>query len=270
VDDKKQPKLDVLAPYKGKDLNQKLFVKELKYIIVGTGRCGTVFTAKLLSSIGIPCTHEAIFSHDGLNNAILRLQGKRPIYTSTISKLCSVADEEKGTYWFDKQADNIVAESSYMAAPYLDCKYLRKTIVIHLIRNPLAVINSFIHLEYFTKAAETDEYHAKYHRFIYRQFPELRHYRNPIVKAALYYIKWNEMIRNKIKGRAHLLFPIEYGVERLFNFLGVNPQKYYNTKVNRTNPAVSKPVVQSFTDIPNTDIARKLEETYKNFYFVKI
>jgi hypothetical protein len=31
----------------------------MRYLVVGTGRCGTVYMAKLLSSVGVPCGHEA-------------------------------------------------------------------------------------------------------------------------------------------------------------------------------------------------------------------
>jgi hypothetical protein len=62
-----------------------LKVERLRFLIVGTGCSGTVYAAKLLSSAGIPCSHEAIFTPEGIEAARLRLHGRKRIVNSEIS-----------------------------------------------------------------------------------------------------------------------------------------------------------------------------------------
>ena len=35
--------------------------QKLDFLVTGTGRCGTVYMAELLTSLGIPCGHESLF-----------------------------------------------------------------------------------------------------------------------------------------------------------------------------------------------------------------
>ena len=68
-------------------------MRTLRVVVTGTGRSGTGFAARWLTSAGIPCGHEAFFSHRGYDKALVRLDLKYP---------------------------ELAAESSWMAAPYLD------------------------------------------------------------------------------------------------------------------------------------------------------
>lgn len=79
----------------------------LKYLITGTGRCGTGYMAQVFKSAGVPCGHEAVFSYDGPG--------------------------EHG----DWQAD-----SSWLAAPFLPG--LEDTTIIHLVRDPRKIIESLV------------------------------------------------------------------------------------------------------------------------------
>ena len=48
----------------------------LKYIIASTGRSGTVYMARLLTSVGVPCGHESIFTWQGIEKAKKILDGQ--------------------------------------------------------------------------------------------------------------------------------------------------------------------------------------------------
>ena len=93
-------------------------MKKLQYVVTGTGRCGTVFLANLLTSVAIPCGHESIFTNWGIEEARARLEGQAPIWISAISRAAC------GDWLPDA---DIAADSSYMAAPFLDDDLLNGT-----------------------------------------------------------------------------------------------------------------------------------------------
>jgi hypothetical protein len=88
----------------------------IKYIVTGTGRCGTMFFAKYLTSAGINCGHELIFTNSGVEAANKNLLIN----------------------------NNVQADSSYMAAPYLSHSLLKNAKIVHLVRDPIKVLNSFV------------------------------------------------------------------------------------------------------------------------------
>ena len=79
----------------------------LKFIVVGTGRCGTAYTAQVLTRMGIPCGHEWVYS----------AHPRR------------YPDVE------------IVGDSSAQAVPFLPGF---KGLVLHQLRDPLRVIGSLL------------------------------------------------------------------------------------------------------------------------------
>lgn len=189
----------------------------LKYIVTGTGRCGTMFMAKFLISAGINCGHEVIFTNDGLEVA----KNKMLLYSG------------------------LEADSSYMAAPYLRFPILDNATIIHLVREPMKVINSFVvsycyflsgklgctpdpsQLTYeYPPGADLD---FKFMRFIYRHIPELHDkLLTPVERAALYYIKWNELIEEACKVRKFFLYPIESDISNLIKFIGADGKDLHN------------------------------------------
>jgi len=111
--------------------------RRLKYLVTGTGRCGTVYMARLLTLAGIPCGHESIFDWKGITWAKRRLAGEVPLELSSISTIRL----ENGRWspepeWLT-DVEAIEAESSYMAAPFLEESFLSETKVIHLVRHPI-------------------------------------------------------------------------------------------------------------------------------------
>lgn len=210
---------------------------KLKYLITGCGRSGTCYMSKLLSSVNVHCGHESIFDWRGIDYALAKLDGLIPIETSEVSnQVFKDGVNHVLPTWFDSQ--KIVAESSYMAAPYLNHKCLDDVKFIHIVRNPVRVINSFTnYLNYF------QNYHPalwegpkKYEVFIYPHCPNLYFLNmSQYERAALYYIRWNQMIEEKLKNRENLFYRIEDSVNKVFDFLEIEkPKTWYNDKKSNT------------------------------------
>jgi len=162
------------------------FTPQLKYIVTGTGRCGTLYAANLLTSIGIPCSHEAIFTNQGLTESIKILSQKKKIENSLISKEQIIV----------KKNEAIIADSSYMAAPFLS-KFQSQN-KIHIVRHPKKVVKSFIAFGYFSSEEPQNHshnpYHLGYEQFIYKHLPELSQKMPTLDRACLFYVLWNRMI----------------------------------------------------------------------------
>jgi hypothetical protein len=195
-------------------------MKELKYIIVGTGRCGTVYVARLLTSMGIPCGHESIFNYQDIEVALERLNGTKPLTLSGCSQLKFEGNYNRdvGSYLHD--LNSIVAESSYMAVPHLNHSCLSNTQVIHVVRHPIKVVNSFLnYLEYFHEPSICPAPNPIYESFIYKHAPVLKKYPAPFERAAMYYVLWNEMIESRtLLGR----IKAEDGPRSLLDLLNIN------------------------------------------------
>lgn len=201
---------------------------KLKVLATGTGRCASVYAARFLTSIGIPCGHECIFDYRGFDYALAKLSGAIPITTSD----CSRQRIKDGSYfpepkWINE--DDIVAESSYLAAPFLKADCFKDTKIIHLVRHPVKVINSFCnYLSYFqTRHPAFWDVAKRYETFIFSHVSDLFSDMSQYERCALYYIRWNEMIENNLKGRDYLRHKAEDSNDELFDFLGVPKQKVF-------------------------------------------
>lgn len=106
-------------------------VPPLRFVVVGTGRCGTTYTAELLQRAGIPVDHKAVFTEKG-PMPVERLEG----------------------------------DASWMAVPYLD---RFSGAILHQVREPLAVIDSLLDLGLFASPF-TDEIHRPWRRFLESHF----------------------------------------------------------------------------------------------------
>jgi len=196
---------------------------DLKYIVTGTGRCGTLYMANLLTTFGFPCSHEGIFTCEGRYKALEVVNGQSPVASSVISR-----GQNRSDYEMD-----IVADSSYMAAPLLSLFCSAK--VIHVVRNPAEVIRSFIKkLDYFSskcpEESEENPLKFKFEKFIYRSLPELGQEMSRTDKACLYYVRWNKMIENS--GRVDYFHRMEDGVEGLKKFFNFEGEEYYREICN--------------------------------------
>lgn len=180
--------------------------------------------ARLLTSVGIPCGHESIFDWRGYKWAEKRLAGDEPLELSNVSKA-----KYDGKDWRDIDQwinlDNIQAESSYMSAPFLGDEILEGIPVIHVVRNPIKVVNSFCnYIDYFKKGEGTNSYE----QLIYRHIPELKEDMPQYDRACLYYVRWNQMIEK----HDAFLHNIEDGPEPLLHFLGASGLPFDDRNIN--------------------------------------
>jgi hypothetical protein len=196
-------------------------MKKLETLVVGTGRCGTAYMANLLTSMGVPCGHEAIFTERGLNEAINRLNDNKKIKFSK----CITEQIKEWTV-----PEEIIADSSYLSAPFLDHDILKDTTIIHVIRNPMQVITSFYKANYFSN--DWPPHTVDFQNFIKSYVPNVyENNLNSVNRAALYFIEWNRLIEKKSKKR--FLYNINNDPEILLKFLNKNNyDKNLSKKIN--------------------------------------
>lgn len=158
---------------------------KLQLIGTGTGRCGTRYVARLLSSAGLLCGHEYFFSFPGLSEARRRLRQERNPY---------------------------VGDTSWLAVPHLDSEELRDALVIHIVRHPRDVIGSMIRVP----ARLAPPYDA----YVHRHLPIMWAYDDDIDKATLRYTGWNRWIeRLCANGRPYIRYRVEDGPMALFELM---------------------------------------------------
>lgn len=226
----------------------------LKYIVTGTGRSGTVYMARVLTDLGVPCGHESIFNHDAEVVVMRRFHRFDP---PTIS-ICS---DNSG--WLN--LNNIVADSSYMAMPYLDHEDINEVPIIHVVRNPLAVISSFVKdLNYFNNVKDNPFNKGNWEEWIYKIVPEIGSGRDPIERACIYYVLWNKRIE-QAQNRPYLRHKAEEPFkDEFFEFLGMarQPVTFINKRINSM-----KKRTEDFTvnDIPDGDIKSEFIDIIKRY-----
>lgn len=227
---------------------------KINYITVGTGRCGTVFMARLLTSIGIPCGHEGIFTNKGVEEASRIIAGLSRFRLSHVSRF-DIKARRSIKRWLSGE---VVAESSYMAAPYLSHPLLSDASIIHIVRHPLKVITSFVKDFRYFKVRRPNN---KYLTFIYSHLPDLAEFSHPLEAAAYYYVNWNKLIADKAKesGNRYYFTKIEsVPSQEFFDFLGQNPDTYFsNTKINS---ASKDEKYFSINEIPDGNVKASLVE----------
>lgn len=175
-------------------------------LVTGTGRCGTGFASKVLTSAGVNCTHEGIFNLNPSTDPFEQMQLRR-----------------------DNPAWGWQAESSWLAVPYLDRPEMRGLTVVHLVRHPKTTIDSIVRTGIL--APETRN---KYWRWQRDQVPGLDPTAPPAEQAANVYLWWNWAIEQY----AHLFHRVEDGGEVLLDKLGIDyePGQVFND--NRYNARV--------------------------------
>jgi hypothetical protein len=229
-------------------------MRKLAYVVTGTGRCGTVYLANLLTKCGLPCGHESVFTPWGLEEALARLDGRSAIEVSAIS-VASCGD------WF-REGDAVVADSSYMAAPFLDHPVLQDTRILHVVRHPMDVINSFVlGLNYFQEWLPTDVWH----RFIYTHVPELRLDYHPLDRAALYYVHWNRLIEARSAGKPYFLCQVESITHQLFDYLDRRCDDEKLLTARKINSRMDGKPEYLLEDIPSVALRRELRDLAERY-----
>lgn len=194
----------------------------LEYLITGTGRCGTVSLYILLNQSGIKASHEVLFSPEQLP-----------------------AEREKEYQTLKDRLLNTEyrAESSFLAASFLGTDLLPPSItLVHLTRDPLLTIKSFMELRFFQchfdtlsltgkiknkleqyKLISRDHLHDKFVDYIKRHLPHIFENINEEVTLYMkYYVGWNQLILDKANTYPkHYLHKIEDPTDKLCEFLGI-------------------------------------------------
>jgi hypothetical protein len=150
----------------------------LRLIVTGTGRCGTGFVSRLLTSAGLPCGHERVFGPKGLIGARAMLEGP---------------------------GGELMGDSSWLAAPYLEHECLANAFIVHLVRHPLRFAESLLKLY-----RDNLPSYAAYWRFQCSALPELETLDDDWPTRLVYYwLNWNRLIERQAHGRRWLRFRIE-------------------------------------------------------------
>lgn len=234
---------------------------KLNYIVTGTGRCGTTFYARLLTSLEIPCVHEGIFNYKGLDWAKLVISGKGSIEPSHCSTH-DVLSNRRLEPWLNTK--DVKAESSYMAAPFLGDDILEEVKIIHVIRNPLDVISSHVVDANFFGVKPEDNPWLK---FVFNHMPELKNIENKIERACYYYVHWNMMIEKIKEIRPYLLHKAEDMCdEKLIKFLNVKkPEIFFeDNKINSWKKGDRRLRLE---DIPNGKIKNDFIEITERYNY---
>ena len=181
--------------------------RKLKIVVTGTGRSGTGFAARWLTSIGIPSGHEMFFDFHGLDRALRTL---------------AIRDF------------HIVGECSWEAAPYLDSAPLCDALLVHQVRHPKKVLESCMRVP----PGRTKHYYD----YLVEHLPLIARYRSDLDKAACRWIYWNQMIEAQTQRRESYFWRVEDGTDGLLRWLDecglvdagrINPaQMFSNTRHN--------------------------------------
>lgn len=229
---------------------------KLDYLVTGTGRCGTVFMARYLTTAGWPCGHEMFFNLGGLFGAERYFSGYRRPQLSWVST--QVAQPDGGSIptgeWVD--VPSITSDSSYFAAPFLGHEILNGTKFIHVVRHPVRVVNSFVNaMGYFNKSV----FNFAHEGYIADWVPEIKNEMTPEERACLYYVHWNEMIEEKLKNKTYLFQRIEDNMEPVLEFIGktdVDRKKLHDDTETNSWLKLGKKRFQ-LAQLPEGDIKKK-------------
>lgn len=204
-------------------------LSNLKFIVASTGRCGSVYIAKLLTSVGVPCSHECIFSYRGFDR-----YNTRNSIVSTRENLESITFPS--------------AESSLFSVPYLEL--IPNIKVVHLVREPLKVIKSFAYdLDIFNESGQNN----LTREFLVKNYPELQSFSTNLEKTCRYYIACNTFIEKCSKEK--MIYRVEDEPYELFNFLGIKSSIFFlrEKKCNsfsKRHEKISKNL--NWNDLPNS------------------
>lgn len=207
----------------------------LEYLITGTGRCGTFSLYVLLNQGGIKSCHEGLF------NIIQHSDNKENDFQVFKEKLNNT--DYRG-------------ESSWLAAPYLGTELIPTTIkLVHLTRDPLLTIKSFMDLRFFDchfdtfslkgkiknklekhKLIKRERLHDEFVGYIKRYMPHIfDNNREEVTLYMKYYVEWNKMIGNQaVKYLHNFRYRIEDPTDQLCDFLSI--PKLQTTVYNQKKP----------------------------------
>ena len=147
-------------------------VSKLRFIICGTARSGTGYTAKVFEKLGIPCGHEEIFG-----------------------------------YQYTKSERQLIGESSWLALPSLP-ELPEDIVLLHQTRHPLKVIRSNIRKGLLLVDPKIKQVRNVYGRFALRNLGLPKHSAG-FHAYLLYWIQWNLMLEGMAETRPYFRYRVE-------------------------------------------------------------
>lgn len=193
-------------------------------LVAGTGRCGTVYMAKLLTALGLPCGHESVFSYHSLKKCIRRLH-KPACRKMSFCSTHDARDRRLLPKWVDPA--KAVAESSYMMVPHLDHPDLAGVPLVHVVRSPLRVVSSFVHSLNYFRGTIPDRHPGRYQweRLIYATLPEIASIPTQVERACYFYTAWNRLVERQAGARPYLRCRVEEVASdpAFYEFVGRTP-----------------------------------------------
>lgn len=130
----------------------------IRFVVTGCGQSGTMFTSKLLTAVGLECTHETVFSGWG-------------------------ADYETVPDW---RSPAHLGDSSFSAVPFLD--ELSGVTVVHLVRPPLDQIGAVVGQGLLDQVPAPPWVSFIHHHIGVLDVPA------GVPRAAAYWVRWNELV----------------------------------------------------------------------------
>jgi hypothetical protein len=137
-------------------------MNERRLLVTGCGRCGTEFMSVLLCRLGISSQHEGVFNP----------QPHKPHGVA---------------HWL---TTDYVAESSWLGAPEIGNLPPRFS-VLHLVRNPLDSIRSFVGIKFFSEEELTRN---TYTQFAKRFCPAAFEPVHEVERALTFWVMWNREV----------------------------------------------------------------------------
>ena len=208
-----------------------LLANKPEFVVIGTGRCGTKFTARFLDNLGIGCSHEAYYTPEGP-----LLRNKNRYFRASV-------------------------DASWLAVPFLPDSEQR---VLHQVRNPIGVISSFYKLGFFD--AKHYPRHRRYVDFA-KQYFEFSS--SPARSCARWYIQWNKRCEAITTHRIRLESFSE-NADALAAWLQIEPSNLKLsadfTPVNARNPIIDfdqEKLLEQLKGLPEFSELRDLAEKYK-------
>ena len=159
----------------------------VEFVVTGTGRSGTGYTARLFSAAGLPCGHEELFTD---KPALGEVGAAR---TGLLPRIKAPAGRAKES--LRRRRSPLIGDASWMAAPRLSTfpgvSYLQ-------LRHPLLVVRSFVGTKFFS---QPELHHAQW-RFARSFFEPVG---DDIVDAMRWWVFWNEIAA----GHASMTYAVE-------------------------------------------------------------
>lgn len=173
-----------------------------KFLITGTGRCGSGYIARVLTGAGIPTGHEEVFN---------------PITLKALEQ-----GQSEDLWWPDKRP----GESSWLAAPYLPV-YDSPLPTVHLVRNPIDVLDSLVGIGFLSMMG----IHGDYERFatfhyasamLESPWQKSKSRKEIIRRNTRFIIHWHRMLNDLPRIKIESLQDI-FSFRELFDLIGHTP-----------------------------------------------